>query len=72
MIIGELSNRDTVVTTRDSSIGNAARLMHEQHAGNLVFEILAKDVDMDTVSVGDVMSDDLVTDRATVNFYDVM
>lgn len=93
MIIGEICNRDTVITTRDSSIGDAARLMREQHVGNLVvveehknrripvgvitdrdlvIEILAKDVDMNTVSVGDIMSEDLVTARDTDSLYDVI
>jgi CBS domain-containing protein len=82
MTIGEICNRDTVFTTRSSTIGEAARLMREQHVGDLVVvdergsrrvpvgiltdrdlvvEILAKEIDMNSVTVGDVMSSELMT-----------
>src|SRR3970282_2174334 len=84
MSIGEICNRETVFTTKESSIRQAAQLMREQHVGDLVvveekagrrtplgiltdrdlvIEILAKDVDMNTVTVGDVMSNELLTAR---------
>ena len=93
MTIGEICNRETIFTTRDSSIATAAQLMREQHVGDLVVveeksgrrvpvgiltdrdlvvEILAKEVPMDSVTVGDVMSNDLVTARETDELYDTM
>lgn len=36
MSIGEICNRETVFTTKDSSISQAAQLMREQHVGDLV------------------------------------
>lgn len=93
MAIGEICNRETVFTTRGSSVGDAARLMREHHVGDLVVvdekagkripvgiltdrdlvvEILAKDVDINTVNVGDIMSNDLVTARETDAIYDTL
>lgn len=93
MGIGEICNRDTVFTRKDSSIGEAARLMREHHVGNLVvveeaagrrvpvgiltdrdlvIEILAKGVDMNAVTVGDIMSGELITARETDGIYDTL
>jgi CBS domain-containing protein len=93
MSIGEICNRDTVFTTRDSSIASAAQLMREEHVGDLVVveeksgrrvpvgiltdrdlvvEILAKEIAMDSVTVGDVMSGELVTARESDELYDTM
>ncbi len=93
MAIGEICNRDTVFTTRTSSIGDAARLMREHHVGDLVvveesggrripvgiltdrdlvIEILARDVDMNTVNVGDVMTGELVTARESDGIYETV
>jgi CBS domain-containing protein len=93
MAIGEICNRETVFTTRGSSIGDAARLMREHHVGDLVVvdekagkrlpvgiltdrdlvvEILAKDVDINTVNVGDIMSNDLITAHETDAIYDTL
>ena len=93
MSIGDICNRDTVFTTRDSSVAAAAQLMREQHVGDLVVveersgrrvpvgiltdrdlvvEILAKQVDMGAVTVGDVMSSELVTARESDELYDTM
>ena len=36
MSIGEICNRETVFTTKGSSISQAAQLMREQHVGDLV------------------------------------
>lgn len=93
MTIGEICNRDTVFTTRDSSISAAAGLMREHHVGDvvvveeragrripvgiltdrdLVIEILAKDVDMSSVTVGDVMSGELITAREGDGLYETL
>jgi CBS domain-containing protein len=93
MAIGDICTRDTVFTTRDSSIGDAARLMREHHVGDLVvvedkggrrvpvgiltdrdlvIEILAKEVDMNSLSVGDLMIEDLVTAREADGLYETI
>jgi CBS domain-containing protein len=93
MTIGEICNRDTVFTTRDSSVSAAAGLMREHHVGDvvvveekagrripvgiltdrdLVVEILAKDVDMNSVTVGDVMSGELITAREGDGLYETL
>lgn len=93
MTLGEICNRDTIFITRDGTISEAARLMREEHVGDLVVveeqsgrripvgiltdrdlvvEILAKDVDMNAVAVGDVMSQELVTAHEADNVYDTM
>lgn len=93
MTIGNLCIRDTVFTTRTSSIAQAAQLMRDHHVGDLVVvddqggrrvpvgiltdrdlvvEILAKEVDMNAVTVGDVMSTELVTARETDGLYETM
>jgi len=93
MNIGEICNRDTVFTTKDGSISQAAQLMREHHVGDLVvveekagrrtpvgiltdrdlvIEILAKDVDMSAVTVGDVMSSELLTARESDGLYETL
>jgi CBS domain-containing protein len=93
MTIGDLCIRDTVYTTRDSSIAQAAQLMRDHHVGDLVVveeqggrrqpvgiltdrdlvvEILAKGIDMNAVTVGDVMTSELVTARENDSLYEVM
>jgi len=93
MNIGEICNRETVFTTKDSSINQAAQLMREHHVGDLVvveenagrrtpigiltdrdlvIEILAKDVDMNAVTVGDVMSSELMTARESDGLYETL
>jgi len=93
MSIGEICNRETVFTTKDSSINQAAQLMREHHVGDLVvveenagrrtpigiltdrdlvIEILAKDVDMNAVTVGDVMSSELMTAREGDGLYETL
>ena len=93
MSIGEICNRETVFTTKDSSISQAAQLMREHHVGDLVvveenagrripvgiltdrdlvIEILAKDVDMNAVTVGDVMSSELLTARESDGLYETL
>lgn len=93
MSIGEICNRETVITTKDGSISQAAQLMREQHVGDLVvveesagrripvgiltdrdlvIEILAKEVAMDAVTVGDVMSGELLTARESDGLYETL
>jgi CBS domain-containing protein len=82
MLIGEACNREVVVTTRDTVIVQAARLMREHHVGNLVVveerdgqrfpvgivtdrdivvELVAENVALDALTVGDIMSAELLT-----------
>ncbi len=84
MTIGTICNRDTIFTTRNSSIVDAAQLMREHHVGDLVVvdeqagrrvpvgivtdrdlvvEILARQVEPGSVTIGDIMSGELVTAR---------
>lgn len=84
MSVGEICNRDVVITDRTTTIMEAAQLMRQYHVGNvvvvedkgdqnvpvgiltdrdIVLEVLAKTVALDTVTVGDVMSSDLITAR---------
>ena len=93
MAIGDICTRDTVFTTRDSSIAAAAGLMREHHVGDLVvveekggrripvgiltdrdlvIEILAKGVDMNSLTVGDLMIEDLVTAREGDGLYETI
>ena len=93
MAIGDICTRDTVFTTKDSTIGAAARLMREHHVGDLVVveekngrripvgiltdrdlvvEILAKEVDMSTLRVGDLMIEELVTARESDGLYETI
>jgi signal-transduction protein with cAMP-binding, CBS, and nucleotidyltransferase domain len=93
MTIGEICTRDTVYTTRESSIAAAAQLMRAHHVGDLlvveeragqripvgivtdrdlVIEILAKNVEPQTVTIGDVMNSDLLTARETDGLYETM
>ena len=82
MSVGEYCNREVVITDRDTTILEAAKLMRRHHVGSLivvdekkgrrvpvgiltdrdiVVELLAVDVDLKKISVGDAMSYDLVT-----------
>lgn len=93
MTIGKICNRETVIITADRSIVEAARLMRDQHVGDLVVvqevsgrrlpvgiltdrdlvvEILAKNVDLGAVTVGDVMTRDPLTARESDSIYDTM
>jgi len=93
MTIGKICNRDTVFTTSDSTIADAAALMRDQHVGDLVVvteqagrripvgiltdrdlvvEILAKKVDLEAITVGDVMSRDPLTARESDSLYDTL
>ena len=93
MTIGTICNRDTVFTTRNSSIVDAAQLMRDHHVGDLVvvdeqagrrvpvgivtdrdlvIEILARQVEPGSVTVGDVMSGELVTARESDGLFDTL
>ncbi len=84
MSVGEFCTREIVITSRDSTIVEVARLMLRHHVGDvvvvdsrgeqrvpvgivtdrdLVVELIAQEVALDSVSVGDVMSSELVTAR---------
>lgn len=93
MSIGEVCNREVVIMNRDESILDAARLMREQHVGDvvvveqregtpvpvgilsdrdIVIEVLAKEVSPDSVSVGDIMSTQLLIARETDEILDTI
>jgi len=93
MTIGKICNRETVIITADRSIVEAARLMRDQHVGDLVVveelsgrrlpvgiltdrdlvvEILAKEVEVGAVAVGDVMTREPLTARESDSIYDTM
>ena len=80
MRVGEYCTREVVIATRDTGIGEAARLMREEHVGDLVvvvehdeakrpvgivtdrdlvLEVLARDIDPISVTVGDLPSREL-------------
>ena len=61
MTIGEFCNRDVVIVEKTESIQQVIELMRSHHVGDVVVEILAEDVDLDAINVGDVMSDELAT-----------
>jgi CBS domain-containing protein len=84
MSVGEICNREVIVTSKDSSIFEVAKLMRDNHVGDvivvdssggqpvpigiitdrdIVVELIAKEVALDTVTVGDVMTYDLFTVR---------
>ena len=93
MTIGTICNRDTVFTTRNSSIVDAAQLMRDHHVGDLVvvdeqagrrvpvgivtdrdlvIEILARQVEPGSVTIGDIMSSELVTARESDGLFDTL
>lgn len=82
MRVGEVCNREVIVANREESVLAAAKLMRDNHVGDLVVvesqaqrmapvgiitdrdlvvEILAKEVDPDAVTIGEAMSEELVT-----------
>ncbi|MGD8568222.1 MAG: CBS domain-containing protein [Gammaproteobacteria bacterium] len=93
MFIGEICNREVIVTGKDTTIPQIAKLMREYHVGSiiiteqqndcrvpvgvvtdrdLVIELLSKDVDITSVSVGDIMTQDLATVRESSHVYDAL
>lgn len=84
MTVGEFCNRKVVVTTRDTSIPEVAKLMREFHVGDIVIvdykdekpvpvgmvtdrdivlQVIAKEVAVDTLLVDDIMSLELMSVR---------
>lgn len=82
MSVGKLCSRVVTVVRREESIMAAARLMRQQHVGNvvvveaegdaqrpvgiltdrdIVVELVAKELDLNVVTVGDAMSCELLT-----------
>lgn len=82
MSVGEFCNREVIITDRDTTILEAAKLMRHHHVGalivvdeqsgkkvpvgiltdrDIVVELLAAEIDLDKVSIGDAMSYKLVT-----------
>ncbi len=59
MSIGEVCNREVVVTDEDSSVFEAARLMRETHVGDL---IVVKEINGEHHPVGIVTDRDLVVE----------
>ena len=93
MTIGKICNRETVIITADRGIVEAARLMRDEHVGDLVVveevsgrrlpvgiltdrdlvvEILAKEIDLAAVTVGDIMTREPITARESDSIYDTM
>jgi CBS domain-containing protein len=84
MSVGEICNREVIVTSKDSSIFEVAKLMRDNHVGDvivvdssggqpvpigiitdrdIVVELIAKEVALDSVTVGDVMTYELFAVR---------
>lgn len=82
MSVGDYCNREVIITDRDTSILEAAKLMRQYHVGaliivdekgglkipvgiltdrDIVVELLAAEIELDKVSVGDAMSYELIT-----------
>ena len=84
MQVADICNRDVVTLGVDASLREAARVMREQHVGDVVIvngadprrtplgiltdrdivvEVLARDVELDSVAIGDAMSFELLSVR---------
>jgi CBS domain-containing protein len=94
MTIGEICTRNTVMTTRDTTVAAAAQLMRQNHVGTLVvvdsvnggkripvgivtdrdavIEVMATGLDPKTITVGDIMAQDLVTARENEGVLETM
>lgn len=93
MTIGKICNRETVITAKDSTIPEVAKLMRQHHVGDIVvvrkrdgenvpvgivtdrdivIEVLAQDLSYDTVTVGDIMSYEIVTAREDDGIWDTL
>lgn len=93
MPIGDLCNRDVIVTSKENSLRRAAELMRHFHVGDLVVvegkngmsvpvgiltdrdivvSVVAKGLDINLFSVGDVMSVDLVTANEHDGVYETL
>jgi CBS domain-containing protein len=93
MSVGKFCNREVVFVHKSAGIAEVARLMRENHVGDLlvveeragqrfpvgmvtdrdlVIEVLAEGVDTQGVTVGDVMSFELVTARENDDLFDTI
>ncbi|HEX9684488.1 MAG TPA: CBS domain-containing protein [Burkholderiales bacterium] len=94
MTIGDICTRNTVITTRDTTVAAAAQLMRQQHVGALVVvdqvngtqrvpvgivtdrdavvEVMATGLDPKTITVGDIMDQELVTARESEGVLETM
>jgi CBS domain-containing protein len=93
MRVGEVCNREVVVTDRNATLVETARLMRSQHVGDvvvveqrpdgvhpvgiltdrdIVVELVADEVDLAAVSVGDVMSFELITASEADDLFDTI
>jgi CBS domain-containing protein len=94
MTIGDICTRNTVITTRDTTVAAAAQLMRQQHVGALVVvdqvngtqrvpvgivtdrdavvEVMATGLDPNTITVGDIMDQELVTARESEGVLETM
>jgi CBS domain-containing protein len=93
MSVSEYCNREVVITTADTEILEAAKLMRAHHVGDLVvveqrgeatvpigivtdrdlvIEVLAQEIEPKAITVGDVMSGELVTARAGDDLWSVL
>lgn len=82
MSVGEICNREVIITSKESTIFEVAKLMRDHHVGDvivvdsngiqpvpigiitdrdIVVELIAKEVALDSVTVADVMTYDLFT-----------
>jgi len=82
MTIGEFCNREIIISNREDSVLEAAKLMRKYHVGDvivveqrgdermpvgiltdrdIVVELVAREVDATDVTVGEAMSNDLLT-----------
>jgi len=82
MTIGEFCNREVIISNREDSVLEAAKLMRKYHVGDIivveqrgdervpvgiltdrdiVVELVAREVDATDVTVGEAMSNDLLT-----------
>lgn len=82
MTIGEFCNREVIISNREDSVLEAAKLMRKYHVGDvivveqrgdervpvgiltdrdIVIELVAREVDATKISVGDAMSNNLLT-----------
>jgi CBS domain-containing protein len=75
------SIREAIKLMRNSHVGDVVAVERSENASiplgiltdrDIVVEILAKDIDLDAVNVGDVMSDQLITVNSEVKLLDVI
>ncbi len=93
MPIGEICNREVVIMRRNDTVQDAAKLMRQQHVGDvlvvderdsmkvpvgivtdrdLVVEIMASDIQRPTLSVGDIMTQELATIKESAGVFEAI